>query len=92
MDVDFYAVEFAGIANIGRSWELMTPHSGAQVTVPALYMAGDRDLVVAFHGMDKLVPNLRTFVPSCRLRPLYAAGAPSGGRGDDRVSKGGGLS
>jgi hypothetical protein len=51
LDVDFYAGEFAGIANIGRSWELMTPHSGAQVTVPALYMAGDRDLVVAFHGM-----------------------------------------
>jgi hypothetical protein len=42
LDVDFYAGEFAGIANIGRGWELMTPHSGAQVTVPALYMAGAR--------------------------------------------------
>jgi len=31
--------------------------------VPALYVAGDRDLVVRFPGMDKLIPNLATFVP-----------------------------
>jgi pimeloyl-ACP methyl ester carboxylesterase len=36
------------------------------VTVPALYVAGDRDLVVAFRGMDQLIPNLKTFVPQLR--------------------------
>jgi pimeloyl-ACP methyl ester carboxylesterase len=36
------------------------------VTVPALYMAGDRDLVVAFRGMDQLIPNLTKFVPQLR--------------------------
>jgi epoxide hydrolase A/B len=36
------------------------------VTVPALYIAGDRDLVVAFRGMDQLVPNLSKFVPELR--------------------------
>jgi len=36
------------------------------VTVPALYVAGDRDLVVAFRGMDQLIPNLKRFVPELR--------------------------
>ena len=36
------------------------------MTVPALYVAGDRDLVVAFRGMDQLIPNLRRFVPGLR--------------------------
>jgi pimeloyl-ACP methyl ester carboxylesterase len=36
------------------------------VTVPALYVAGDRDLVVRFPGMDQLIPNLSRFVPQLR--------------------------
>ena len=36
------------------------------MTVPALYVAGDRDLVVAFRGMDQLIPNLAQFVPNLR--------------------------
>jgi pimeloyl-ACP methyl ester carboxylesterase len=74
-DVDFYAGEFqrAGFAgglnwyrNIDRNWELMAPFAGARIKVPALYMAGDRDLVVAFPGMDQLLANLRNFVPQIR--------------------------
>jgi pimeloyl-ACP methyl ester carboxylesterase len=34
--------------------------------VPALYIAGDRDPVVAFPGMDRLIPNLSSFVPALR--------------------------
>jgi len=30
------------------------------------YVAGDRDLVVAFRGMDQLPPNLKMFVPNLR--------------------------
>ena len=52
--------------NIDRSWELMAPFAGLQVKVPALYIAGDRDLVVAFPGMDKLIANLTMFVPNLR--------------------------
>jgi pimeloyl-ACP methyl ester carboxylesterase len=71
-DIDFYAGEFARTGfrgglnwyrNIDRNWELLAPCAGAKVGVPALYMAGDRDLVVAFRGMDKLIPNLKNFVP-----------------------------
>ena len=36
------------------------------MTVPALYVAGDRDLVVAFRGMDQLIANLEKFVPGLR--------------------------
>jgi pimeloyl-ACP methyl ester carboxylesterase len=52
--------------NIDRNWELFAPFAGARVTVPALYVAGDRDLVVAFRGMDQLLPNLSKFVPQLR--------------------------
>ena len=49
--------------NIDRTWELLAPFAGACVTVPALYIAGDRDLVVAFRGMDQLIPNLSQSFP-----------------------------
>jgi pimeloyl-ACP methyl ester carboxylesterase len=74
-DVDFYAGEFARVGfrgglnwyrNIDRNWELLAPWAGAQVTAPALYVAGDRDLVLAFRGMDQLLPALARFIPNLR--------------------------
>jgi pimeloyl-ACP methyl ester carboxylesterase len=38
------------------------------VTVPALYMAGDHDLVVAFRGMDQVIANLANDVPRLRSK------------------------
>jgi pimeloyl-ACP methyl ester carboxylesterase len=35
----------------------------ARVAIPALYLVGDRDLVLHFRGMDQLVANLSSFVP-----------------------------
>ena len=52
--------------NIDRNWELLAPWAGAKVTVPALYMTGDRDLVLSFRGMDQLLPALKRFVPELR--------------------------
>ena len=74
-DIDFYAGEFARTGfrgglnwyrNIDRNWELLAPFAGARVSVPALYVAGDRDLVLAFRGMDRLIPNLSKLVPNLR--------------------------
>jgi epoxide hydrolase A/B len=74
-DVEFYVGEFTRTGfrgglnwyrNIDRNWELLAAFAGARVTVPALYVAGDRDLVVAFRGMDQLIPNLSQFVPYLR--------------------------
>ena len=37
-----------------------------RVTVPALYIAGDRDPVVKFPGMDRHIADLARFVPQLR--------------------------
>jgi pimeloyl-ACP methyl ester carboxylesterase len=74
-DLDFYAKEFerTGFAgglnwyrNIDRNWDLLAPYARAQVQVPALYMAGDRDLVLSFPGAKEIVANLSRFVPQLR--------------------------
>jgi pimeloyl-ACP methyl ester carboxylesterase len=41
----------------------MAPFAGMRVTIPALYVAGDRDLVVHFKGAAELIRNLAQFVP-----------------------------
>ncbi len=80
-DLDFYAAEFtrAGFRgglnwyrNLDRTWELMAAYQGAKVTVPALFVAGDRDLVIVrrradLDQMHRVVPNLRKLVllPGC---------------------------
>jgi len=74
-DVDFYVGEFRRTGfrgglnwyrNIDRNWELLAPMAGACVTVPALYIAGDHDLVLAFRGMNQIISNLPRFVPQLR--------------------------
>ena len=74
-DLEFYTAEFTRTGfrgglnwyrNIDRNWELLAPFAGARVIVPALYIAGDHDLVVRFPGMDQLIPNLPKFVPNLR--------------------------
>ena len=72
-DIDFYASEFrrsgfrGGLnwyRNIDRNWELLAPFAGAKVMVPALYVAGDLDLVVGFRGTADTIANLKDFVPN----------------------------
>lgn len=74
-DIDFYAGEFSRTGfrgglnwyrNLDRNWELLAPFTGAQVKVPALYVAGDRDLVVTAPGMDQLLRNLPQLIPFLR--------------------------
>lgn len=50
--------------NIDRNWELMAPFNGAKITVPALFMAGDRDVVMMF--MAKAAEAMKTTVPLLR--------------------------
>jgi pimeloyl-ACP methyl ester carboxylesterase len=74
-DLEFYVTQFrrsgfrGGLnwyRNIDRSWELLAPFDGVPVAVPALYIAGERDPVVKFPGMDQVIPNLSKFVPQLR--------------------------
>ncbi|WP_428489188.1 alpha/beta fold hydrolase [Rhodopila sp.] len=79
LDLDFYAAEFARTGlrgslnwyrNIDRNWELRAAFAGARVTVPALFMAGSRDPVLAFPGAAEAVANLRQFVPDLRAATI----------------------
>jgi pimeloyl-ACP methyl ester carboxylesterase len=74
-DLHFYAQQFAHAGfrgglnwyrNIDRNWELLAAFAGARVSVPALYIAGERDLVVSFPGMHQLIAGLKRFVPQLR--------------------------
>ncbi|MGI8550067.1 MAG: alpha/beta fold hydrolase [Dehalococcoidia bacterium] len=74
-DIDFYTGEFersgfrGGLnwyRNIDRNWGLTAPFAGAQVTVPALYVAGEQDLVLSFGGVRQLIDRLETSVPNLR--------------------------
>ncbi|HUC57199.1 MAG TPA: alpha/beta hydrolase [Streptosporangiaceae bacterium] len=71
-DIDVFVTEYAesgftGPLNWYRtldlSWELMAAWTHAHVSVPALYVAGDRDLAVSFtggaNGLESTVPLLR---------------------------------
>ena len=80
-DLDFYASEFTRTGfrgglnwyrNIDRNWELLAPYSGAKVTVPALYVAGDRDLVVKFPGAELILANLANTVPQLRKQIMLS--------------------
>jgi pimeloyl-ACP methyl ester carboxylesterase len=80
-DLDFYASEFTRTGfrgglnwyrNIDRNWELLAPYSGAKVTVPALYVAGDRDLVVKFPNAEQTLANLANTVPQLRKQIMLS--------------------
>ncbi len=78
-DVDVYADAFrrSGFRgplnwyrNIDRNWEQTAPWAGAQIRIPALYMVGERDLVLGFKGMDRLLPNLQQVIPALRVNQV----------------------
>jgi pimeloyl-ACP methyl ester carboxylesterase len=80
-DVDVYVAEFirSGFRgplnwwrNVDRSWGQLAPLAGAKVTVPALYMAGDRDFTAAIFSQfisrqSAMVPKIRPAImlPGC---------------------------
>ncbi len=74
-DMDFYVQQFKQCGfrgglnwyrNIDRNWELLAPYAGAPVTVPALYMAGELDLVVSFPRMKEVIADLARYIPQLR--------------------------
>jgi pimeloyl-ACP methyl ester carboxylesterase len=74
-DIDVFVAEYAEAGftgglnwyrNLDRSWELMSAWRHARVKVPALYLAGDRDLVVSFSGGPAMLGGLREAVPGLR--------------------------
>ena len=74
-DVEVYVEQFLASGfrgglnwyrNIDRNWELMAAFTRAPITVPALYMAGELDLVLAFPRMKEAIADLKRFIPELR--------------------------
>ena len=75
-DIDFYAGEFRRggfrgplnyYRNLDRNWELMAAFTGVAMKVPALFIAGDHDMVMAAPpGIDQNLANLKQFVTTLR--------------------------
>ena len=59
--------------NLDRNWELTAAWRGAPVTVPALYLAGDQDLVLASLGSRERLARLRDHAPRLR-EPVLLSG------------------
>jgi pimeloyl-ACP methyl ester carboxylesterase len=67
-DIDCYVAQYAGAGftgplnwyrNLDRNWELTAAWQHAPISVPALFLAGDRDPVLTFVSAD----SLETFLP-----------------------------
>jgi pimeloyl-ACP methyl ester carboxylesterase len=75
-DIDVYAAQFAdsGFTRplnwyraMDLTWELTAAWKHAPVTVPAAYLAGDRDVAVSFLGGPAVLDQLKAVVPGLRL-------------------------
>jgi epoxide hydrolase A/B len=78
-DLDVYVAEYADrgftgglnwYRNNDRTWALTAAWRDAQVGVPAAYLAGERDLVIAGRDFDAVVATLRQRVPDLRAAEL----------------------
>jgi pimeloyl-ACP methyl ester carboxylesterase len=74
-DIATFAAEFAPTGftgpvnwyrNLDRNWELTAALQDAKVTPPALFVAGDRDLVAASPQAKEMIAGMRAFVPNLR--------------------------
>ncbi|MDN5855601.1 MAG: hypothetical protein L0K86_22730 [Actinomycetia bacterium] len=71
----------AGTPGATSNWALTAAWHGGPITPPALFLAGEQDLVVAGIGADALAATLRRTAADLRearlLRALDAAGNPA---------------
>jgi pimeloyl-ACP methyl ester carboxylesterase len=52
--------------NLDRNWELLNSVDNRQVSVPALYMVGSRDVGLSIPGMQQIIDNMPSLVPKLR--------------------------
>lgn len=66
----FTATGFAGglnyYRNLDRNWELQQAHIGQQISVPALFMIGERDTGLSIPGMADIISAMPLLVPDLR--------------------------
>ena len=59
--------------NLDRNWELQRALAGLKVTVPALYLVGERDPGRAMPGMQETIAAMPTLVPELRGSEVITA-------------------
>jgi pimeloyl-ACP methyl ester carboxylesterase len=59
--------------NFDRNWELLAAYSGGKITVPALFLWGDRDPTLEIPGMSKRIERMSEVIP--HLHSIAFAGA-----------------
>ncbi len=81
-DIEAFVQEYAGhggraftgglnwYRNIERNQELLEPFRGRRIEMPALYVAGDRDMVTGLRGMDRLLGSLDRVAPRLHARVM----------------------
>nr|AYM54131.1 alpha/beta hydrolase fold protein [Chondromyces catenulatus] len=52
--------------NLDRNWELEAAFAGLRVTVPALYLVGERDVGLSIPGMREIIDDMQALVPNLR--------------------------
>lgn len=74
-DIDFFALAFeqsgfrGGLnyyRNLDRNWELEASYSEVVVTVPSLYLVGERDTGLSIPGMKEIIASMPQRVPGLR--------------------------
>ena len=74
-DLDYYVHEFTGAGfrgginyyrNFHRNWETTPALAGARIEKPALFVAGDQDVVIARATADQLTSRMSPAVPDLR--------------------------
>jgi pimeloyl-ACP methyl ester carboxylesterase len=80
-EIDIYADNFKRTGftpalntyrSLDRSWQLMAAWSDRTLEVPALYIGGDRDIVLNFPGMREAVDAFQTLAPHARPANIIA--------------------
>ncbi len=81
-DIDVFVAEYQASGftgplnwyrNLDRNWELTAAWHHAPVTAAALFITGDRDLVIGFSGGKAMLPGLRDCAPAL-LEPVLLDG------------------
>ncbi|MFF4897862.1 alpha/beta fold hydrolase [Streptomyces sp. NPDC001068] len=77
-DIDAFVTDYAGhgaraftggldwYRNIERDWELLAAFRGRRITVPALYIGGDRDMVLGLRGAEATLALVEQAAPLLR--------------------------
>lgn len=78
-DIDYYvsAFEQTGFAgglnyyrNLDRNWELTAHTAGRRIEIPTLFMAGDREFLIAGRSKENLETSMRPLAPQIQVEIL----------------------